>query len=171
MSLSPLPLLAVAAYSGTGKTTLLQQLIPLLDQYGLRVGIIKHTHHKMDVDTPGKDSYVLRKAGARQTMVASSARWALMTENVPAQMPSLAWLAGQMDPSLLDLILVEGFKHESVNKIALHRSATGQDWRTLIDSHVIAIASDVRLDSALPQLNINQPADIARFIVDWLAHA
>lgn len=171
MTLSPLPLLAVAAYSGTGKTTLLQQLIPLLDQYGLRVGIIKHTHHKMDVDTPGKDSYMLRKAGARQTMVASASRWALMTENVPAQMPSLEWLAGQMDPSLLDLILVEGFKHEPISKIALYRSATGQDWRTLIDSHVIAIASDVRLDSALPQLDINRPADVARFIMDWLAQS
>ncbi|RLR17993.1 hypothetical protein D8L93_04645 [Sodalis-like symbiont of Bactericera trigonica] len=69
-----------------------------------------------------------------------------------------------MDPSLLDLILVEGFKHEPVNKNALHCSATGQGWRTLIDRHVIAIASDVRLDRALPQLNINQrPADIARF--------
>lgn len=171
MTVTPLPLLAVAAYSGTGKTTLLQQLIPLLDQAGLRVGIIKHTHHKMDVDTPGKDSYTLRKAGARQTMVASAARRALMTENVPAQMPSLAWLANQMDPSLLDVILVEGFKHEPVSKIALYRSATGQDWRTLLDRHVIAVASDVPLDCALPQLNINQPAEIVRFIMTWLGRS
>ena len=75
-----IPLLGIVAYSGTGKTTLLKQLIPHLRQRGIRVGLIKHTHHDVDVDTPGKDSFELRKAGADQTMVASSDRWALMTE-------------------------------------------------------------------------------------------
>ena len=66
-----LPLLAIVGWSGTGKTTLLQQVIPLLSGKGIRAGLIKHTHHQMDVDTPGKDSYLLRKAGASQVMVAS----------------------------------------------------------------------------------------------------
>jgi len=164
------PLLAITAFSGTGKTTLLKQLIPLLNDVGLRVGIIKHTHHKVDVDTPGKDSYELRKAGARQTMVASEARWALMTENQDLAMPSLAWLAGQMDATLIDLILVEGFKHEPITKIALFRQPTGVEWHSLIDEHVIAVASDVPLDITLPLLDINQPEAIARFIKTWLHH-
>ncbi len=168
MSHTHVPLLAITAYSGTGKTTLLKQLIPLLDIAGVRVGIIKHTHHKVDVDTPGKDSYELRKAGARQTMVASEARWALMTETPDLVMPSLTWLAEQMDPAQIDLILVEGFKHERVPKIALFRSDTGKDWRTLIDEHVIAVASNERLDITLPLLDINQPAGIVQFIGDWL---
>ncbi|GCI69786.1 molybdopterin-guanine dinucleotide biosynthesis protein B [Escherichia coli] len=75
-----IPLLAFAAWSGTGKTTLLKQLIPALCARGIRPGLIKHTHHDMDVDKPGKDSYELRKAGAAQTIVASQQRWALMTE-------------------------------------------------------------------------------------------
>ena len=135
----------------------------------MRVGLIKHTHHKMDVDTPGKDSYELRKAGARQTMVASDARWALMTENQDNEMPALSWLASQMDPQLVDLILVEGFKTEPVPKIALFRSDTGKDWRPLIDEHVIAVAGDVKVDMTLPVLDINQPKSIAIFIREWLA--
>lgn len=74
-----IPLLAIAAWSGTGKTTLLKKLIPALCEHGIRPGLIKHTHHDMDVDKPGKDSYELRKAGAAQTLVASQQRWALMT--------------------------------------------------------------------------------------------
>ncbi|MEA9392408.1 molybdopterin-guanine dinucleotide biosynthesis protein MobB [Acerihabitans sp. TG2] len=164
------PLLAITAFSGTGKTTLLTQLIPLLNHYGVRIGIIKHTHHKVDVDTPGKDSYELRKAGARQTMVASEARWALMTENQDLAMPSLSWLAEQMDATQIDLILVEGFKHEPITKIALFRQQTGVEWRSLIDEHVIAVASDVPLDITLPLLDINQPEAIAHFINEWLHH-
>ncbi len=162
------PLLAITAFSGTGKTTLLKRLIPLLNQTGVRVGLIKHTHHKVDVDTPGKDSYELRKAGARQTMVASDARWALMTENQDNEMPSLSWLAAQMDPALVDLILVEGFKNEPVAKIALFRSDTGKDWRPLIDEYVIAVAGDVKVDMTLPVLDINRPESIAAFIGEWL---
>lgn len=113
------PLLAIAAWSGTGKTTLLKRLIPELCVRGLRPGLIKHTHHDMDVDKPGKDSYELRKAGAAQTIVASEQRWALMTETPETPELDLTWLVSRMDASKLDVVLVEGFKHEPVPKILL----------------------------------------------------
>ena len=103
-----IPLLAFAAWSGTGKTTLLKKLIPVLCARGIRPGLIKHTHHDMDVDKPGKDSYELRKAGAAQTIVASQQRWALMTETPDEEELDLHFLASRMDTSKLDLILVEG---------------------------------------------------------------
>lgn len=162
------PLLAIAAYSGTGKTTLLKQLIPLLKQRGIRVGLIKHTHHNMDVDTPGKDSYELRKAGATQTLVASNQRWALMTETPEQQELDLHYLASRMDATALDLILVEGFKQEKIDKIALFRRAVNKDYRELIDEFTLAVASDEVLEVSLPLLDINQPEQIAEFILHWL---
>lgn len=168
--LKPLPLLAITAYSGTGKTTLLKAVIPLLARNGIRVGLIKHTHHEMDVDTPGKDSYELRKAGANQTIVASSKRWALMEETPEQEEPDLLMLAEKMDASKLDLILVEGFKHEKIAKIVLFRQIVGKELTDLIDEHVIAIASDSKITSTkLPQLDLNQPQEIAQFISRWLS--
>lgn len=164
-----LPLLAFAACSGTGKTTLLKRVIPLLNERGIRPGLIKHTHHDMDVDKPGKDSYELRKAGAAQTIVASQKRWALMTETPDESQLDLYYLASRMDESSLDVILVEGFKHESVPKILLYREGTSLNAGDLaIDSHVIAIASDVNLRTLLPILDINHPEQVADFIVNWL---
>ncbi|WP_236637464.1 molybdopterin-guanine dinucleotide biosynthesis protein MobB [Photorhabdus australis] len=164
----PLPLLGITAYSGTGKTTLLKKVIPLLRQRQIRVGLIKHTHHDMDVDKPGKDSYELRKAGAKQTLVASQQRWALMTETSDSSALDLNYLANRFDSDFLDLILVEGFKDEPINKIALYRRIINRPLSDLLDQHVIAIASDEKLETALPQLNINQPEQVADFIVNWL---
>ncbi|QYM97859.1 molybdopterin-guanine dinucleotide biosynthesis protein B [Dickeya ananatis] len=166
--MTDIPLLAIAAHSGTGKTTLLKQLIPLLNAMGIRVGIIKHTHHDMDIDKPGKDSYELRKAGADQTLVASHTRWALMTETPEQQEPDLFFLASRMDSSTLDLILVEGFKHESVDKILLYRHKSGNNEVMEIDDHTLAIASDVPLTLFRPCLDLNQPPQVAVFIRDWL---
>lgn len=164
------PLLGIAAYSGTGKTTLLKQLIPLLRQREIRVGLIKHTHHDMDVDTPGKDSYELRKAGADQTLVASDRRWALMTET-PEQLPlDLHYLASRFDRDKVDVILVEGFKHESVSKIILYREDIGRPLEDMLDKFVIAVASD-RPVTGVKFLDINQPEAIAEFIVEWLKGA
>ncbi|ARB83227.1 MULTISPECIES: molybdopterin-guanine dinucleotide biosynthesis protein MobB [Yersinia] len=162
------PLLGIAAYSGTGKTTLLKHLIPLLQQRQIRVGLIKHTHHNMEIDTPGKDSYELRKAGAHQTLVVSDCRWALMTET-PEQPPlDLHYLASRLDTSTIDLILVEGFKHEKISKIALYRAAVGKPFADLIDEYVIALASDEPMDTVIAQLDINQPNQIVEFICRWL---
>ncbi|HHA2048501.1 TPA: molybdopterin-guanine dinucleotide biosynthesis protein MobB [Enterobacter cloacae] len=162
------PVLAIAAWSGTGKTTLLKKLIPALCARGIRPGLIKHTHHNMDVDKPGKDSYELRKAGAAQTMVASRERWALMTETPDEAPLDLAYLVSRMDHSTLDLVLVEGFKHEAVAKILLFRSDAGHDVSELtLDEHVIAVASDAALDVEVPVLDLNDEDGIAEFIVGW----
>lgn len=164
-----IPVLAIAAWSGTGKTTLLKKLIPALCAQGIRPGLIKHTHHDMDVDKPGKDSYELRKAGAAQTIVASSQRWALMTETPDEPELDLAYLVSRMDASTLDLVLIEGFKHEAVAKILLFRQGCGHNEEEMtIDEHVIAIASDVPLRADVPLLDINDIPQIAAFVVGWL---
>ncbi|CAI2011527.1 molybdopterin-guanine dinucleotide biosynthesis protein MobB [Serratia proteamaculans] len=165
------PLLAIAAYSGTGKTTLLKQLIPLLKQRHIHVGLIKHTHHDMDVDTPGKDSYELRKAGADQTLVASDRRWALMTETPEQQSLDLQYLASRFDRSKVDVILVEGFKHEPVSKIILYRDDIGRPLEDMLDEFVIAVASDQSITVKARSLDLNQPESIADFIVEWLKGA
>lgn len=165
-----IPVLAISAWSGTGKTTLLKKLIPALCAKGVRPGLIKHTHHNMDVDKPGKDSYELRKAGAAQTMVASDQRWALMTETPDEAPLDLMYLVSRMDHSTLDLVLVEGFKHEAVAKILLFRSDAGHDVSELtLDEHVIAVASDVVLPLEVPVLDLNDVDRIAEFILGWCA--
>lgn len=167
-----LPLLGISAWSGTGKTTLLKKLIPLLNERGVRPGLIKHTHHDMDVDKPGKDSYELRKAGALQTIVASQRRWALMTETPEESELDLPWLVSRMDASSLDLVLVEGFKHDQIPKIMLYREGISHRAEEfVIDSHVIAIASDIEPPQEwgdIPILDINSPIQIVDFIVGWL---
>jgi len=164
------PVLAIAAWSGTGKTSLLKKLIPALRAQGIRPGLIKHTHHNMDIDKPGKDSYELRKAGAAQTMVASAQRWALMTETPGEEALDLNYLVSRMDHSTLDLVLVEGFKHESVAKILLFRSDAGHEIAELtVDQHVIAVASDIPLSLPVPILDLNDVAGVVAFIQEWMA--
>ncbi|MDR0807261.1 MAG: molybdopterin-guanine dinucleotide biosynthesis protein B [Enterobacteriaceae bacterium] len=162
-----IPLLGITAYSGTGKTTLLKKLFPLLASMGIRCALIKHSHHNMDIDTPGKDSYELRKAGAMQTIVACDQRWALMTET-PNNTVDLAQLASKFDNSQIDLVLVEGFKCEKIDKITLFRAAVGKPLAGLIDQHVIALATDEEIHLSTPTININDPQAVAEFIKTWL---
>lgn len=164
------PLLGFAAWSGTGKTTLLEQLIPLLKDSGLRIGLIKQTHHDFEIDQPGKDSHRLRKAGATQTLLASKYRWALIGENDSPEEPQLMELVGRLDHGMLDLILVEGFKHEPFTKIELHRPALGRELLHPSDDSIIAVACDesFELEHALPRLDLNHPERIAEFIQQWL---
>lgn len=169
MSNSRPPLLGITAYSGTGKTTLLQEVIPLLRQKGVKVAVIKHTHHDMDIDIPGKDSYKLRQAGADQTIVACDRRWAMMTET-PTHEVSLTSLAEKIDPHLADLILVEGFKQEPLSKIMLFRDAVGKPFTGIVDPFVIALATDRNYDVDVPLLDINDPQAICQFIIGWLQH-
>jgi len=161
-----LPLLGFAAFSDVGKTTLLTQLIPVLRARGIRPGMIKHAHHDFDIDTPGKDSYELRKAGAEQVLIASSKRWALMTETPAQAEANLFELIDRLDHAQLDLVLVEGFRHEAFPKIELHRPRQQHPLLCIEDPHIIAIATDVELNVplAIPTLNLNDPAQIADFI-------
>ncbi len=162
--------LGFAAYSGTGKTTLLKKLIPLLREQGLCLGLVKHAHHDFDLDIPGKDSYELRKAGAAQVLVASHRRWALVTERDVVEEPELQLLLEQMDRERLDLILVEGFKHECFPKIELYRPAMGRPLIHPQDPSVIAVAVDAELPDPLelPLLDLNDPAAIADFVLAWV---
>ena len=163
------PVLGLAAYSGTGKTSLLVKLLPLMKLQGLRVAMIKQTHHDFEIDKPGKDSFELRKAGADQVLLASDKRSALITEYEEVSDRSLTQLIAELDLSSIDLVLVEGFKHESFEKIELHRPAVGEDPIFPKDKSVIAVASDVQLDTGkLPLLNINVPEEVAGFINRWL---
>jgi len=165
----PKPVLGFAAFSGTGKTTLLEKLIPQLAEQGIRVSMVKHAHHEFDIDKPGKDSYRLRKAGAQQMLIASSRRQALMTENATPQEPRLDELITRLDLEHIDLVLVEGFKQVPFPKIELHRKALGKTLLHPEDADIIAVASDHMTDCGdLPALDINDTAAIAEFIVAWL---
>ncbi len=167
MQHAQIPLLGFAAFSGTGKTTLLTQLIPLLKQQGLRIGLIKHGHHDFDIDQPGKDSFRLRAAGASPVLIISSKRRAMITEITPEREPTLDEQLQCFDQSQLDLLLVEGFKTEHFPKIELHRPSLNKRLLYPNDPHIIAIASDCPLVTPdyLPQLDINQPAMVANFIL------
>ncbi|MFN5746125.1 MAG: molybdopterin-guanine dinucleotide biosynthesis protein B [Methylococcaceae bacterium] len=167
------PLLGFAAWSGTGKTTLLACLIPLLKARGLRVGLIKHAHHDFDIDHPGKDSFKLRQAGASPVLVCSARRRALMTEHPEPVEPTLAGELACLDQTGLDLLLIEGFKREAFPKIELHRPALGKPLLFPDDPAIIAIATeaDVQLTTGLPRLDINQPQAVAEFILTrYLSH-
>ncbi|HCM1474529.1 bifunctional molybdopterin-guanine dinucleotide biosynthesis adaptor protein MobB/molybdopterin molybdotransferase MoeA [Vibrio parahaemolyticus] len=166
-----IPILGFAAYSGTGKTTLLEALLPKLTEAGLRIGMLKHAHHNFDVDKPGKDSYRLRKAGASQMLIASRNRFALMTET-PETEAEFEYLLTRFDEDKLDVVLVEGCKNIAFPKIELHREEVGKPWLYPHDENIIAIASDTaELDSELPQMNINDLDAIAQFVLQYVQEA
>ncbi len=162
------PLVGFLAYSGTGKTTLLTKLISILSGKGLRVGIIKHAHHTFDIDQPGKDSYILRKAGASEMLIGSVNRWALMVDAENDQEFSLQDHIQRMDQDNLDLILIEGFKLENIPKIELTRPSLGNDLFFPNDANVIAVATDepLTVKTDLPMLDINNPDQIVAFICE-----
>ncbi|EGR1111973.1 bifunctional molybdopterin-guanine dinucleotide biosynthesis adaptor protein MobB/molybdopterin molybdotransferase MoeA [Vibrio cholerae] len=162
-----LPLLGFAAYSGTGKTTLLEALLPKLTAAGLRIGLLKHAHHDFDVDKPGKDSYRLRKAGASQMLIASRNRHALMTETPDAE-AAFDYLLTRFDAEKIDMILVEGCKNIAFPKMELHRAEVGKPWLYPHDENIMAIAADETVETDLPQMHINDLDAIADFVLDYV---
>ena len=162
----PIPVLGFCAYSGTGKTTLLKRLIPLLNQRGLRLAVIKHAHHNFDVDIPGKDSFEMRKAGAKQVLVASNMRWALMTEDPLDDDPQLQHLLRQIEVDKVDIVLVEGFKKLALPKIELHRAAHNKPLIHIHDDNIVAIAccDETTVPASLTRLDLNNVAQIADFV-------
>jgi molybdopterin-guanine dinucleotide biosynthesis adapter protein len=158
-----------AGWSGSGKTTLIEKLIPRFTRGGLRVSLIKHAHHTFDVDQPGKDSFRHRHAGAAEVLVTSSRRWALMHELRGAQEPSFEEQVKRLSPC--DLLIVEGFKHAPIPKLEVWRAQTGEGLLHPQDPHIVAVASDEKLDTKLPLLDLNDDAGIAAFIATHLGLA
>jgi len=153
----------IAGYSGAGKTTLIEKLIPLFTARGVKVSLIKHAHHKFDVDQPGKDSWRHRHAGCSEVLVTSSRRWALMHELRGAPEPTLQELVKHITPC--DLLLVEGYKHEPIPKLEVYRAVVGESLLFPQDTHIVAVASDQHVDTVLPQFRLDDAAAIAAFIV------
>jgi molybdopterin-guanine dinucleotide biosynthesis adapter protein len=154
-----------AGWSGSGKTTLIEKLIPRFAGSGLHVSLIKHAHHTFDVDQPGKDSYRHRHAGAAEVLVTSSRRWVVMHELRGAAEPAFEEHLKRLSPC--DIVIVEGFKHARIPKLEVWRRETGEPLLHPNDPHIVAVASDTRVDSRLPVLDLNDDATIASFI---LAH-
>ncbi|PKG38207.1 molybdopterin-guanine dinucleotide biosynthesis protein B [Psychromonas sp. Urea-02u-13] len=165
----PIPLLGFAAFSGTGKTTLLEKLIPLLCEQGLNIALVKHSHHNIELDKPGKDSYRLRKAGACQLLLAGTERAVIFHEYGDKQDKKLIEQLRLLDCEQLDLVLVEGYRDEAFNKIELHREACEKPFLFPTDASIIALACDVKQSScALTQLDINSPAELQAFVMNYV---
>lgn len=161
-------MIGFAAFSGTGKTTLLIRLIERFRGMGLRIAVIKHSHHDFTIDQPGKDSYRLHHAGSSQTLLTSGHRSALITERQPVAEPNLQQSLQQLDLQRVDLVIVEGFRDEdSLARIELHRPALGQPLLYPQHQNIIALASDVELDCEIPLLDLNDSEQIAEFILQY----
>jgi len=160
-----LKVFGIAGYSGSGKTTLLEKLIPEFKSRGLRVSVIKHTHHRFDLDKPGKDSWRHREAGAEEVLVLSGDRWVLMHELRGAPEPALEEQLAIL--SEVDLVLIEGFKAAPVPKVEVHRPASGKTPLWPENPHVVAVATDAELQAPVPVLDLNNTRAVAQFILDY----
>jgi len=151
--------IGLAGWSGAGKTTLLARVIPHLREQGLRVSVIKHAHHKFDVDTPGKDSWRHREAGAEEVLVSSGMRWALMHELRGAHEPRLPELLAKL--SRVDLVIVEGYKSEPHRKIEVYRADNGKPLLFPGDAAIAGVVSDVAIETALPTAHLDDVPSVA----------
>jgi molybdopterin-guanine dinucleotide biosynthesis protein B len=151
--------IGLAGWSGAGKTTLLTRVIPILVEEGLSVSVIKHAHHKFDVDTPGKDSFRHREAGAQEVLVSSSQRWALMHELRGEREPHLAELLRKL--SRVDLVVIEGYKSEPHRKIEVFRAANAKPFLYPTDPDIVGIAADVAVETGLPAAHLDDIAAVA----------
>ncbi len=158
----------IVGWKNSGKTTLMSQVIGAITARGFSVSAIKHTHHAVDLDQPGKDTYRHRASGAVQVALASSARWAVMTELRETPEPTLDDLVSKLDP--VDLVLVEGFKKHGHPKVEAHRDATGKGLLAREDAAITAVAtanpeSAVVAGLSIPLLSLDDPAGVADYIL------
>lgn len=162
-------LLGVVGWSGSGKTTLLEYLVAQLAAQGKIVNVVKHSHHDIILEPAHKDSARLRRAGAAEILLASPYRYALVHELRNAPEPCLSDLLLRLAPA--DLILVEGYKWETIAKLEVHRPSIGKPAIFREDSHIVAVASDEAAPDDLPAtvtwLDLNQPA----MVLEWLLSA
>ena len=156
----------VTGWKNSGKTGLMERLISEFTARGLTVSSIKHAHHSFDIDHPGRDSYRHRDAGARQVLLASRNRWALMHELRVENEPSLGDLLEQLSP--VDLVLIEGYKRDRHPKIEAHRKETGQPLIAPEDETIVAVASDTSVAIDRPVLDLNDTTSIVNFIAQHL---
>jgi molybdopterin-guanine dinucleotide biosynthesis protein B len=155
--------LGIIGWSGSGKTTLLTALIPCFRARGFSVSTIKHAHHRLELDQPGKDSFLHRQAGAREVIVANDRQFALFRNDKQAPAPGLNRLLQLLEP--VDLVLVEGFKDDPFPKLEVHRPSLGKPplWR---ETEVLAVASDATLSGcSYPLLHLDEPEVIADFVI------
>jgi molybdopterin-guanine dinucleotide biosynthesis adapter protein len=162
-----------AGYSGSGKTSLIEQVIPALTARGLRVSVLKHAHHSFDIDQPGKDSFRHREAGASEVMLVSEKRWVIMHEARGRAEPTMEEMLARFEDC--DLVLVEGYKFGALPKIEVYRGQFSEEKKTAPmfrgDQQIVAIATDsaelLRTQTQLPLLDLNHPEDVAAFIVQY----
>jgi molybdopterin-guanine dinucleotide biosynthesis adapter protein len=158
-----------AGFSGSGKTTLVERLIPSLKLRGQRVSVVKHAHHKFDIDHPGKDTYRHREAGAFEVLVASDLRLALIREfEQPVRLSVHHMIAELYDG--VDWVLVEGFKQSDLQKIEVWRASASKPALYPDDAFVVAIATDspeqLPMATLRPVLDLNDPDAVAQWLVD-----
>lgn len=171
MDAPSIPAIGFVAPSGSGKTTLLRKLVPMLRQRGLRIGYLKHAHHGFALDRPGKDSYEVGAAGARQVMLVSGEHWALLSrsnqraEDHPAGLDALC---ARFDADALDLLLIEGFRRAAVPKIEVFRAAVGKAPLYPEDDGIIAVATDdpLEIEPHPPAVPLSDPDALADLIVE-----
>ena len=158
-------IIGLAGWSGSGKTTLVTRLIPALAARGFSVSTLKHAHHEFDIDTPGKDSFAHREAGAREVLIASARRVALMQELRGAPEPPLAELLGRLGPA--DIVIIEGFKREAHRKIEVRRAALGKPWLYPGDAAIGALVCDAPPENPppLPRAHIDDTAGIVDIVL------
>ncbi len=154
-----------AGWSGSGKTTVIEQIVPLLRRDGLSIALVKHAHHEFDIDQPGKDTWRHRRAGCREVLITSAVRWALMHELQDEPELTLRDALSRLSPC--DLVLVEGFKRAAIPKLEIYRATVGKPQLWPDDSNVVAVATDepeALAGAALPVLDLNNAQRIAAFV-------
>lgn len=160
------PLFGISGRSGQGKTTLIEALLPWLRAHGLIVNVIKHSHHSIELEPPGKDSARFRRAGAGEVLIASPYRYAILRELNGEAEPSISELAARL--SHADLVIVEGFARETMPRLEVVRPSAGRDPHYKTDVEIIAIATDdpAAIDTILPTLALDDIAAIGAFICE-----
>lgn len=159
----------VVGWSGSGKTVLVEAMLPTLIARGLRVSTIKHTHHGVDLDQPGKDTFRHRSAGATEVVLVSPSRWTLIHELRGDAEPTPDHLMARMAP--VDLVIVEGFKSLPHAKLEVHRPSLGRPLLAASDPTIVAVAADapVVAERSVPILDLNDPAAVAAFVAEYHA--
>lgn len=166
--IAPMKIFGIAGHSGMGKTTLLERLVPELGARGLVISLIKHSHKRIDVDRPDKDSYRLRESGCKEVLLLGQERWALMHELRGADEPPLDYLLSRMQRC--DLVLVEGFKNGNLPKLEVWRAALGKPLLWLTWPGIVGVASDTPLPTpGVTRLDLADTVSTADFVLSRAA--